>query len=163
MQKDTKFNHSKLIIMKNQKKEKLTVISEIVWRRLLYVATGLVTAVFAILAIVLLPHYIMDKSLVSAIPFISVIVIIHLLIVVALIWIIRTNKRSGQIKKGLLVAIGVILILLSLFIIDGAVEYTEPGTFGIGISMFICVPCNFVAGLLALIVQYFYRPLPLSK
>lgn len=163
MLKDTIFNHLKLIIMENQKKEKLTVISEIVWRRMLYVVTGLVTAVAAILAIVLLPHYIMDKSLVSAIPFISVIVIVHLLIVFALIRIIRANKRSGQIKKGLLVATGVILILLSLFIIDGAVEYTEPGTYGIGISMFICVGCDFVAGLLALIAQYFYRPLPLSK
>ena len=163
MLKDTIFNHLELIIMKNQKKEKLTVISEIVLRRMLYVATGLVTAVFAILAIVLLPHYIMDKSLVSAIPFISIIVIVHLLIVVALIWIIRTNKRSGQIKKDLLVATGVILILLNIFIIDGAVEYTEPGAYSIGISMFICVGCNFIAGSLALIAQYNYRPLPLSK
>jgi len=149
--------------MKNQKKEKLIVISEIVWRRMLYGATGLVTAVFAILGIVLLPHYIMDKSLVSAIPFISIIVIVHLLIVIALIWIIRANKRSGKIKKDLLVATGVILILLSLFIIDGAVEYTKPGTYVIGISMFICVGCDFAAGLLALIAQYYYRPLPLSK
>ena len=139
------------------------MISEIVWHRMLYVATGLVTAVAAILGIVLLPHYIMDKSLVSAIPFISIIVMVHLLIIVTLIWIIRANKRKGQLKKDLLIATGVILILLSFFIIDGAIEYTEPGTYGIGISMFICVGGDLVAGSLALIAQYFYRPLPLSK
>lgn len=147
--------------MKN--KENLKGISEVVWRCMQYLATGLVAIVTAILAIVLLPHYIMDKSLVSAIPFISIVVIVHLLFVGALIWVIRANKRSGQIKKELLVTTGVLLILLSFFIIDGAIEYTEPGTYGIGISMFICVGCDFIAGSLALIAHYFYRPLPISK
>ena len=138
------------------------MISEFAWHRMLYVSIGLITAVAAILAIVVIPHVIMDKSPSAtpeqAVPAISVIVIVHLLIIVALIWTIKVSKRGGQ-KKALLVIAGLVLIVLSLLILDGAFAYIDlPGMHGTGISMLICVGCDFVAGLLALIARYFRKP-----
>lgn len=144
------------------------MISEIVWRRMLYVGTGLITAVAAIYAIMVIPHVISDKSTSvapeSTVPAISILVIIHLLFIVALIWTIKVNKRGDQINKELLVGVGVILIGLSLLRLDDAFAYIDkPGLHGVGISMLICIGCDFVAGLLALIARYFLRPWPLSK
>ena len=144
------------------------MINEIVWNRMLYVGIGLITTVAAILAIVVIPYVISDKSPSAtpenAVPAISVIVIVHLLIIVALIWTIKVNKRSGEIKKELLVIAGLTLIVLSLLILDGAFAYIDnPSMFVAGISMFICVGCDFIAGLLTLIARYFRRTRPLLK
>ena len=144
------------------------MISEIVWRRMLYVSIGLITAVVTILALVVIPYVISDTSPTAtpenAVPAILVSIIIHLLIVVALIWTIMVNKRGRKINKELLVAAGVIPILLGLLLLDGAFAYIDnPGMFVVGISMFICVGCDFIAGLLALIARYFRKSWPLSK
>jgi peptidoglycan/LPS O-acetylase OafA/YrhL len=136
---------------------------------MLYMGIGLITAVAAILAIVVIPYVISDKSPSAtpenAVPAISVIVIVHLLIVVALIWIIKVNKRSGEVKnKELLVIAGVALIVLSLLMLDGAFAYIDnPNMIVTGISMFICVGCDFIAGLLTLIARYFWKRKPLLK
>ena len=81
-----------------------------------------------------------------------------------MIWTIKVNKRRGEIKKELLVIAGSVLILLGLLILDGAFAYIDnPNMFVAGISMFICVGCDFIAGLLILIARYFRRGRPLSK
>jgi len=59
---------------------------------------------------------------------------------------------------SLLVAAGVIPLVVSLIILDGAFAYVdETHMHWAGIWMFICVGCDFPAGLLALIVRYFRR------
>ena len=131
------------------------MINEIVWRRMLYLSMGLIFVVAVILVILVIPPSTLPEM--AVIPTL-VIAIIHLLIVVALIWTIRVNKRGGRINKELLVAAGVIPIVLSLLILDGAFAYIDdPDMHGVGILLFICVGCDFVAGLLALIARYFRR------
>ena len=144
------------------------MINENVWRRMLYLSLGLIFIVALILAIVVIPQVMSDKSPSAspenAVPAISVIAIVHLLIVFALIWTIKVNNRSGRINKELLVATGVIPMVAGLLILDGAFAYLDnPYTHWTGIWMFICVGCDFVAGLLALIARYFRRYGPLSK
>lgn len=131
------------------------MISEIVWGRMLYLSLGLISVVAVILAIVaILPPAIPEMAVIP----ILIIVIVHLLIIVALLWTIRVDKRGCRINKDLLVAAGVIPIVLSLFILDGAFAYIdEPDLSGVGISMLICAGCDFVAGLLALIARYFRK------
>lgn len=144
------------------------MINEIIWHRMLYSSIGLIFVVAAILAIVVIPQVMSDKSPSAtpenATPAIAVIVIVHLLIVVALIWTIKVNNRGSHINKELLVAAGVIPMVVGLLILDGAFAYVDkPDTHSTGIWMFICVGCDFVAGLLALIARYFRRYGPLSK
>lgn len=139
------------------------MINEIVWRRILYIGIGLIASVASILAIVVIPQVLSDKSLSAdpgkAVPAISVIVVVHLLIVVALIWTIEINNRGGKINKELLVAAGVIPMAVSLLILDGAFAYVDKSaTYWAGIWMFICVGCDFVAGLSVLIIRYFRKP-----
>jgi hypothetical protein len=137
-----------------------------VWRRLLYVSTVLITAVALILAIIVIPLVRKDTSPQAtpedAVPAIWVIIVVNLLIAAALVWTIVAKKRGSQINKELLVASGVIPVLLSLVILDGASSYLgQPGMHSAGISMFLCVGCDFIAGVLALIERYFgYRHLP---
>jgi len=138
------------------------MINEIVWRRILYTGIGLIVAVAAILAIVVIPQVLSDTSPSAdpgkAVPAISVIVVVHLLIVAALIWTIKVNNRGTKINKELLVAAGVAPMVLSLLILDGAFAYVdEPHMHWAGVSMFIGVGCDFLAGLLALIARYFRR------
>ena len=127
------------------------MISEIAWHRMLYVGIGLITAVAAILAIVVIPPSTIPQS--AVIP-IWVNVIVHLLIIVALIRIIKVNKRGD-----LLVLAGVALIILSLLMLDGVFAYIgTPDQHSVGISLMICVGCDFVAGLLTIIARYIRRP-----
>ena len=147
------------------------MINETVLRRILYVGTGLIIAVALILAFIVIPSVRMDTSPQAtpekAVPAIWVVVIIHLLIVAALIWTILVIQRVGRINKGLLIASGVVLILLGLIISDGASAYLGhpgPGMHRVGISMFICVGCNFITSVLAFFTAWYSRRLqPLSK
>lgn len=137
------------------------MINETVWRRMLYWSIGLIFIVAAILAIVVIfPPKIPDMAVIP----VSVLAFVHLLIIIALIWTIRVNKRGGRINKELLVAAGVIPVILGLMNLDGAFAYIDtPDLHGVGILLFICFGCDIVAGLLALIARYFRRYGPLSK
>ena len=129
------------------------MINQDLFRRMLNAAAGLITAAAAILAIMVIPPSTIPKGVVTPI---LVIVIVHLLIIVALVWIINVNKRGGRINKAVLVLAGVTIIVLSLVILDGAFAYLgNPDQPGVSIWMFIIAGCDFVAGLLALIGRYF--------
>jgi len=128
---------------------------------MLYLSIGLIFVVAAILAFVVIPPPAIPET--AVIP-VSVIAILHLLIIVALIWTIKVNKRGGRINKELLVATGVISIVFGLMDLDGAFAYMDtPDLHGVGIALLICSGCDFIAGLLALIARYFRRYGPLSK
>lgn len=147
------------------------MINETVLRRILYVGTGLVFVVTLILTFMVIPSVRMDSSPQAtperAVPAIWVSIIIHLLIVAALIWIILVNQRGGRIKKGLLVTLGVVLLLLSLMVLDGAsayLDHPDPIMHGVAISMFICIGCNVIASVLAFFTAWNSRRIqPPSK
>ena len=137
-------------------KKLLPMISQIYFRRMLYVGIGLIIIVAAILAILVIPPSTIPEP--AIIP-IWVNVIVQLLIIAALIWTINVNNRGGKINKELLVAAGVIPLVLSLLMLDGAFHYLgEPDQPNVSFWMFICVGCSFVAGLIVLIARYFRRP-----
>jgi hypothetical protein len=140
------------------------MVSESVWRRILYFGTGLVLAVSIILACIVIPSVKMDTSIYAAperaVPAIWVVVIIHLLIVAALIWTIIVNKRGLQINKELLVASGVAPIILSLVMMDAAFAYIDnPDTHIAAILIFICIGFDIIAAVLSFTARYSYRKL----
>jgi hypothetical protein len=147
------------------------MINETILRRILYLGTGLIIVVVLILAFMVIPSVRMDTSPQAtperAVPAIWIVVIIHLLIVAALIWTILVIQRGGRINKGLLVTVGVVLILLSLMVLDGASAYSghpDPGMHRVAVSMFVCVGCNFLTSVLAFFTAWNSRRLqPPSK
>jgi tryptophan-rich sensory protein len=147
------------------------MINETVLRRILYAGTGLVIVVTLILAFMVIPTVKMDSSPQAtpeiAVPFIWIVIIIHLFIVAGLVWTILVNQRGGRIKKGLLIALGVVLLLLSLVVLDGATAYLDhpdPIMHRVAISMFICIACNVAASVMAFSTAWYSRRLqPPSK
>jgi hypothetical protein len=133
-------------------------------RRTLYAGTGFVIIVTLILAFIVIPSVIIDTSPQAdpegAVPGILFVIIIHLIIVVALVRTILVNQRSGRIEKGLLIGLGVLLLLLSLMVFDGASAYsdhTDPIMWKVAISMFICTGCNFLASVLTLLTAWYSK------
>jgi len=133
--------------------------------RILYMSTGLVIMVTLILAFIVFPSVRIDTSPQaapeSAVPGIWFVIIIHLLIIAALVWTIRENQRGGRIK-GSLIALGVVLLLLSIMVLDGAsayLDHTDPIMHRVAISMFICTACNFIASVLALLTAWYSKRL----
>src|SRR3989304_8819064 len=131
--------------------------NDTILRRILYVGTGLVIVVTLILAFLVIPSVIIDTSPQAdperAVPGILFVIIIHLVIIAALVRTILVNQRGGRINKGLLIGLGVLLVLLSLMVSDGAsafLNHTDPIMHRVAISMFICTGCNFIASVLAL-------------
>ena len=145
------------------------MVSETVLHRILYVGSGLVIVVTLILAFMVIPSVRMDTSPQAtpgdAVIGILVVIIIHLLIVAALVWTIL--QRGGRIKKVPLVGLGVLLLLLSLIVSDGASAYLshpDPIMHKVPILMFICTGCHFIASVLAFLAAWYSRRLqPLSK
>ena len=137
------------------------MISQISFHRMLYVVIGLITAVAVILAILVIPPSTLPQSYINSI---WVKVIVHLLIIIALIWTIKVDKR-GDDRKELQIIAGVIIIALGLILLDHAFAFhgrpEQPPA--VSFWMFICVGCDIVAGLLILIARYFRRTRPLSK
>ncbi len=140
-------------------------------RRILYVGAGLVIAVILILAFIVIPAVIEDTSPQAApktaVPGILFVIIIHLLIVAAFVRTILVNRRGGNIEKGLLIGIGVVLILFGLMILDGASGYsdhTDPIMNRVSVSMYVCTGFNLIASVLVLFAALFSRRLQqLSK
>ena len=137
------------------------MISQISFHRMLYVGIGLITAVAVILAILVIPPSTLPHSYINSI---WVKVIVHLLIIIALIWTIKVDKR-GDDRKELQIIAGVILIALGLILLDHAFAFhgrpEQPP--GVSFWMFICVGCDIVVGLLILIARFYRRTRPLSK
>jgi hypothetical protein len=136
------------------------MISETAWRRILYVATGLVIMVILILVVFVIPHVRLDTSPhatpKNAIKGIFIVSSIHLFIIVLLIYSVMFSFRKGHLKNGFLITAGVVLILLSFMIIDGAIAYLgHPDLHSTSISMFICVGFDLIAGLLSFTARYF--------
>jgi hypothetical protein len=138
------------------------------WRRILFVGMGLVVLVVLILVFFVIPHIKADTSPhatpQAAIHGTLVVAGIHLIFIAAFIYSIMFSFKEGHFENGFLVTAGVMLVLLSLVIIDGAFAYIgEPSMHSSGISMFICVGLDFIAGLLSFAARYFRGHLLLEK
>jgi magnesium-transporting ATPase (P-type) len=136
------------------------MISETAWRRILYLATGLVIMVILILVFFVIPHIRLDTSPhatpETAISGTFIVAGIHLFIIVLLIYSVMFSFREGHFENGFLITAGVLVILLSLMIIDGAIAYLgHPDLHSTSISMFICVGFDFIAGILSFTARYF--------
>lgn len=132
--------------------------------RILYVGTGLVIVVVMILAFLVIPSVIRDTSSKAdpktAVPGISFVIVLHLLIAATLIRTILVYKRRGRIEKGLLIGLGVLLLLLGLMTMDGASAYkghSDPIMQIVSFSMFICAGFNFIAAVLSFLVAGFSK------
>jgi len=135
-------------------------------RRIMYVGAGLVIVVILILAFIVIPSVIKDTSPQAApktaVPGIIFVIIIHLLIVAAFVRTIYVNRRGGHIEKGLLIGIGVVLILFSLMILDGAsayLDHPDPIMHRVSVSMYVCTGLNLIASMLVLLTALFSRRL----
>jgi len=136
------------------------MIRETVWSRILYVAIGLVIMVILILVFFVIPHIRLDTSPhatpETAIPGTFIVAGIHLFILALLIYSVMYSFREGHFENGFLITAGVVLILLSFMIIDGAIAYLgHPDLHSTSISMFIGVGFDFIAGLLSFTARYF--------
>jgi hypothetical protein len=136
------------------------MITETAWRRILYVATGLVIMAVLIIAFFVIPQVKADTSPGAAPETAAkafwVFILIQLLPVAALLYTLIFSHREGHFINGFLIAAGVILILLSLILIDAATAFLghkEMST--IAIFLFISIGFDFIAGVLSFIARYF--------
>lgn len=140
------------------------MITETVWRRMLYVGTVLVVIVILIIALFVIPNIKADNSPTltpeSATKAFWVNILLQLLSVAALLYTLIFSHKKGHFINGFLIAAGVILILLSLVLIDAATAYLSyPELHSTAISLFICIGFDFIAGMLSFIARYFIRRL----
>lgn len=146
------------------KSQELSMMRSTVLNRFLYVGAGLVIIVALVLAFLVIPSVIKDTSSQAdpktAVPGISFVIILHLIIAATLLRTILLNKRRGRIEKGLLIGLGVLLLLLSLMVLDGASAFkghSDPIMQRVSFSMFICAGFNFIAGVLSFLVAGFSK------
>jgi len=146
------------------KSQELSMMRSAVLHRFLYFGVGLVIIVALILAFLVIPSVLKDTSSQAdpktAVPGISFVIMLHLVIAASLLRSILLNKRRVRIEKGLLIGLGVLLLLLSLMVLDGASAYKshiDPVMHRVPFSMFICGCFNFIAAVITFLVAGFSK------
>jgi len=142
--------------------------SETIRNRIPYIGAGLVILTTLILACIIIPGLFVDKTpglqREAAIKMIIVTIILHLLICYAFREMIIVNKRGGRLKKIVFIITGIGLLILGLFLSDGAFaglkwfnKYEMSGHAYmqfVDISWFICVANDVIAGILVFIALF---------
>ncbi len=129
--------------------------SETVRNRIAYIGAGLVILTTLILAFIVIPGLATDKTpgmqRGAAIKMIIVTIILHLLILYAFREMIIVNKRGGRLKNIVFIVTGIGLIVLGLFLSDGAFATLGHANMQfVAISWIFGVASDGVAGILAL-------------
>jgi hypothetical protein len=125
---------------------------------LLYTATGLVILVILALIIWVIPHVLNDTTpgafLEKAVTSFWVLIAIHIVILAVLIWKILKSRRGGQLRKIALIIPGIILILMSMFLIDAAGVFLEnrPDRIVVAIILFFSACCDMVSGIITIML-----------
>jgi hypothetical protein len=134
---------------------------EQLWHRLLYTGTVLIFVVDFLLVFIVIPNVDADFSPQAlpenTVPAFWIIFLLHLAIAYAQVWTLVISKQGGVMKKGLLVVTGVILIVFSLMLMDGTfsfLDHPDPRMHKVAVSLFICIGCDFFAGILAFLAGY---------
>ncbi len=144
--------------------------SETIRNRIPYIGAGLVILTTLILTFIIIPAIIIDKEPglqhEAAIKMIIVTIILHLLICYAFREMIIVNKRGGRLKKIVFIITGIGLLILGLFLSDGAFaglkwfmpSWNEMSGHAymqfVAISWFICVANDVIAGILVFIALF---------
>ncbi len=128
-----------------------------------YIGAGLVIFTTLILAFIIIPGHFVDKTpgldLGLAVKMLIVTIILHLLICYAFRKMIIVNKRGGRVNKIVFIITGIGLLLLGLFLSDGAFAMSgHVGMQFVAISWFICVANDIIAGVLVFIALFLQPP-----
>jgi hypothetical protein len=129
---------------------------ETIRNRIPYIGAGLVIFTALVLAFIIIPALFADNTpglqREGAIKMIIVTIILHLLIFYAFREIIIVNKRGGRLKKPVFIITGLGLLLLGLFLSDGAIAMSGHANMQFAaFSWFICVANDVIAGILVFI------------
>jgi hypothetical protein len=132
---------------------------ETIRNRIIYIGTGLVILTTLILAFIVIPGEFADKTfglqLGAAIKTLIVTIILHLLILYAFMEMIIVNKRGGRLKNIVFIITGIGLIILGLFLSDGAFATLGHANMQfVAISWLICVVSDVIAGILVFITLF---------
>jgi hypothetical protein len=133
--------------------------SETIRNRIQYIGAGLVILTTLILAFIVIPGEIVDKTPglqhEAAIKMIIVIIVLHLLIIYAFREMIIINKRGGRLKNIVFIITGIGLIILGLFLSDGAFATLGHDNMQfVAISWLIGVASDVIAGILVFIALF---------
>jgi len=133
--------------------------SETIRNRIPYIGAALVILTVLILAFIVIPGFFADKTFglqrEASIKMIIVTIILHLLICYAFWEMIIVNKRGGRLKKIVFIITGTGLLILGLFLSDGAFAMLSHANMQlIAISWFICIANDIIAGILVFIVLF---------
>jgi hypothetical protein len=133
--------------------------SEAIRNRIQYIEAGLVLLTTLILAFIIIPGEFADKTpglqLGWAIKMLIFIIILHLLICYALWKMIIVNKRGGRLHKIVFIITGIGLLILGLFLSDGAFATLGHANMKfVAISWLICVANDIITGILVFIALF---------
>lgn len=133
--------------------------SETIRNRIPYIGAGLVILTVLILAFIVIPGFFADKTFglqrEASIKMIIVTIILHLLICYAFREMIIANKRGGRLKNIVFIITGIGLLVLGLFLSDGAFATLGHANMKfVAISWLICVASDFIAGILTFIALF---------
>ena len=147
--------------------------SETIRNRIPYIGAGLVILTALILVLIIIPAFFIDKEYgldrEAATKMIIVAIIIHLAFLYSLREMIIANKKGGHLEKIVFIIPGIGLIILGLFLSDGAFAglkwFVSPWNEMSGhaymqfvdISWLICVANDTIAGILVFIA-FFLQP-----
>lgn len=133
--------------------------TETIRNRIPYIGLGLVILTVLILAFIIIPGLVSDKTpglqLGAAIKMIIVTIILHLLVCYAFREMIIVNKKGGRLNKTVFIISGTGLLILGLFLSDGAIASLGHANMQfVAISWFICVASDLIAGILVFIALF---------
>jgi len=133
--------------------------SEAIRNRIQYIGAGLVILTTLILAFIIIPGFFANKTpgfqLEASVKMIIVTIILHLLIFYAFREMIIVNKRGGRLKNIVFIITGIGLIILGLFLSDGAFATLGHANMNfVAISWLICVANDVIAGILVFIALF---------
>ena len=133
--------------------------SETIRKRITYIGAGLVILTTLILAFIVIPGVIVDKTPgldhEAAIKMIIITIVLHLLIIYAFREMIIIIKRGGRLENIVVIIAGIGLIILGLFLSDGAFAMSRHANMQfVAISWFIGVASDIIAGILVFIALF---------
>lgn len=133
--------------------------SDTIRNNIQYIGAALAIFTTLILAFIIIPGHFVDKTpglrLGMAIKILIVIIILHLLICYAFRRMIIVNKRGGHLNKIVFIITGIGLLILGLFLSDGAFAMSGHANMQfVAISWFICVANDIIAGILVFIALF---------
>ena len=125
-----------------------------VQRKTLIIVSGIVL-LSAVLMIVIIPGVLHDTfpgaAPKNAAKAILVAMIFHLLVLFGFLTAFLVNKRGGQVKNGVYISLGIVLLILGLVFTDGAIAFFgHTNILYVSILMFICMLCDLVAAILTI-------------